>query len=39
MVGGKAIAGKPHKDEEQLLEEEKLLTLMCAHRPPEPAEP
>jgi len=36
LVDGKAIAGKPRKDEEQLLEEEKLLTLMYAHRPPEP---
>jgi Holliday junction resolvase RusA-like endonuclease len=36
LVGGKAIAGKPHKDNEQLLEEEKLLTLMYAYRPPAP---
>ena len=36
LVGGKAIAGKPRKDGEQLLEEEKLLTLMYTHRPPEP---
>ena len=36
LVGGRAIAGKPRKEEEQLLEEEKLLTLMYAHRPPQP---
>jgi len=36
VVGGRAIAGKPRKDEEQLLEEEKLLALMYAYRPPEP---
>jgi len=36
LVGGRAIAGKPRKDEEQLLEEEKLIALMYAHRPPVP---
>jgi Holliday junction resolvase RusA-like endonuclease len=36
LVNGRAMAGKPRKDDEQLLEEEKLLTLLYAHRPPEP---
>jgi len=36
LIGGKAIAGRPRKDDGQLLEEEKLITLMYAYRPPMP---
>ncbi len=36
LVGGRAIAGKPRKDGDQLQEEEKILALLYEHRPVEP---
>jgi len=36
LLGGKAIAGKSRRDEEELLEEKKLLALLYARQPLEP---